>query len=279
MRTIVMMISVTAVLTLTSMHSYAQEPAGEVFASDGGAGARWWKEKAKQYPKCAAPANQGATLTGQIVEEAYKKPEDVEKVNELGAQREEVKRELQTCIATNYRGVPLQGGITENTQGDPGGDGPYDGGTGTPGTPGTGKTPPQTKKQPPLSGGTSKGGGSGKPPGHSTNPPASAGHGNSGKHTTPPLYVGTVTLTWSEKKFKQPGNVPYQRFMTDEIKLKIWDVDDSNVPTDESGSLASVSGEFVNGSFKLTRYNWRDPSVQRWKITWKPSTTVRLRRN
>ena len=69
--------------------------------------------------------NEGATLTGQIVAEAYKKPEDVAKVNELGAQREEVKHELQTCIAQNYGGVTLQGSAEVKGQGDP--DDPDDG--------------------------------------------------------------------------------------------------------------------------------------------------------
>ena len=168
MRTPSLLASVALGLALSSNPAQAQTPntvsGGDTYASDGGAGARWWKEKAKQYPKCADPANEGATLTGQIVAEAYKKPEDVQKVNDLGAEREEVKHELQQCIAQNYGGVLLQGSAEVKGQGDP--DDP-------------------DKKTPPLSGGTNKTGGPDTLPGYPYPLPPQSGGGTPASRYAP----------------------------------------------------------------------------------------------
>ena len=197
MRTTSLLAGVAVSLALSSNPAHAQTKTpntgsgGDEYASDGGAGARWWNKKGKQYPKCEGPAKKGALLTGQIVEEAYKKPEDIDKVNDLGAQREEVKHELQVCIADNYKTPTYKGGIEENTQSDPGDDGSNGGGTpgsgtggngkpstgkGGTGKPGTGKTAPP-KKTPPLSGGANKGGGANTLPGYPLPSPTPNGRG------------------------------------------------------------------------------------------------------
>lgn len=278
-------------LTMSSMPTHAQEKTGgDEFASDGGAAARWWNEKAEQYPKCSGPAKQGATLTGQIWEEAYKKPEDVQKVHELGAQREGVKRELQMCIAQNYQvKPPLQGGIKQDEPADPGAKGPYDGGTtgtgsggngkpstgkGGSGKPGAGKTPPP-KKTPPLSGGANKGGGANTLPGYPYPLPPQTGHGNAGHHDTPPVWVGTTDITWVQAGTPPGSTVPGRVNVKDTIVLQIWDMTDPNVYLDKNGSLFGVVGKYNNGTFEITRPVWRNLRTQRKDLKYDRTVTLR----
>ena len=246
--------------------------------------------KGSRYPKCEGPAKKGASLTGQIVEEAYKKPEDIDKVNDLGAQREEVKHELQVCIADNYQTPTYKGGIEENTQIDPGDDGSNGGGTpgsgtggngkpstGTGGTgkPGTGKTAPPAKKTPPLSGGTNKGGGPNTLPGYPYPLPPQTGGGNAGAHNTPPVWVGTAKVTWVQPGLLPGSTVPQRVNVEDTIELQIWDMKDPHVYLNNNGSLFSVVGRYNNGTFAISQPVWRNSRIQRSDLNFRQ--TVRLR--
>jgi hypothetical protein len=292
MRTTALLAGVVLSLALMSNAAYAQTPntgsGGDVIASDGGAGARWWNKKGEQYPKCEGPAKQGATLTGEIQAEAYKEPENIEEVNKLGKQREEVKHELLQCIAENYGGVTLQGSAEVKGQGDP--EDPYSGGTsgtgaggngkptagkGGSGKPGTGKTAPPAKKTPPLSGGTNKSGGPNTLPGYPYPLPPQTGGGNAGPHNTPPVWVGTAKVTWVQPGLLPGSTVPQRVTVEDTIELQIWDMKDPHVYLNNNGSLFSVVGRYNNGTFAISQPVWRNPRIQRSNLNL--HQTVRLR--
>ena len=244
--------------------------------------------KGSSIPKCEGPAKHGATLTGEIKAEADKEPENIDEVNKLGKQREEVKHELQTCIAHNYGGVTLQGSAEVKGQGDP--DDPYGGGdsgtgaggNGQPGTgkggsgkPGTGKTAPQPKKTPPLSGGANKGGGANTLPGYPYPLPPQTGGGNAGPHKTPSVWVGTAKVRWVQVGTLPGKSVPERVNVEDTIDLKIWDMKDHHVYLDTNGSLSSVIGNYRNGTFTITRPVWRNPHVQRGSLEFYQTVTLR----